>query len=139
MILSCPITLKPEVAAAIINWYEGDALRQLAKAVKVWDDKTGEAVDENDEAISLQQFTCVIDIPHSTLKNYVCEDLEQHRRLGVIRSHQPLLAQRDQEFIRNVMARKDRANKGANMQDSVDLIQNLVPGLSNMQAHKHLT
>jgi hypothetical protein len=79
MILPCPSTLKPEFAAAKINWSEGDALRRLAKYAKVWDDKTGEAVDENDEAISLRQFAFVIYIPYITFKKYVCEDLEKRR------------------------------------------------------------
>jgi hypothetical protein len=95
-------------------------------------------MDENDDAISLPQFAFVVDIPYSNLKKYMCEDLAKHRRLGVGSGRQPLLAPRDQDCIQNVMARKDRANDGANMQESVDLIQYLVPELSNMQARKHL-
>jgi hypothetical protein len=53
IIFPCPSTLRPEVAAGRIKWSEGDALGRLAKALKAWDDKTGEAVDENDDAISL--------------------------------------------------------------------------------------
>jgi hypothetical protein len=42
----------------------------------------------------------------------------------------PLLNARNQGFSRNVLARKDRANEGANYQKAVDLVQELDPKLT---------
>jgi uncharacterized membrane-anchored protein len=50
-----------------------------------------------------------------------------------------LLTARNQGFIRNVLARKDRSNEGANYQEAVDLVQELDPKLTQEQARHHLS
>jgi hypothetical protein len=72
----------------------------------------------------------VVNISYSTLNKYVCEDMGKGRELGKVCGHHPLLNYRDQYFVRNVLARNDRATEGANMQESVDLIQDMAHYLS---------
>jgi hypothetical protein len=50
-----------------------------------------------------------------------------------------LLTARNQGFIRSVLARKNRANEGANYQEAVDLVQELDPKLTQEQARHNLS
>jgi hypothetical protein len=51
----------------------------------------------------------------------------------------PLLTARNQGFIRNVLACKDRENEGAKYQEAVDLVQELDPKLTQEHARHHLS
>jgi hypothetical protein len=51
----------------------------------------------------------------------------------------PLMTACNQGFIRNVLARKDRANEGENYQEAVDFVQKLDPKLAQEQARHHLS
>jgi hypothetical protein len=51
----------------------------------------------------------------------------------------PLLTASNQGFIRNVLARKDQANEGANYQEAVDFVQEMDPKLTQEQARHHLS
>jgi hypothetical protein len=96
----------------------------LTEAVKDWDSSTGSALDTIGNTLSLRSFAIAVGISASTLMAYVRKD---NKRLnpGDSAGRPPLLTSRNQGFIRNVLARKDRANEGANYQEAVDLFQEL--------------
>jgi hypothetical protein len=48
------------------------------------------------------------------------------------------MKKQEQRFLADVMARKDRANDGANPSEAIDLVQELAPSLSREQSRRHL-
>jgi uncharacterized membrane-anchored protein len=69
---------------------------------------------------------------------YVRKD-NKHSNPGDSAGRPPLLTARNQCFIRNVLAHKDRANEGSNYQEAVDLVQELYPKLTQEQDRHHLS
>jgi hypothetical protein len=49
----------------------------------------------------------IIDVPYGTLSNYVCEYKAKRRDLGKSSDRPSLLVDREQDFIRNVLANQD--------------------------------
>jgi hypothetical protein len=81
----------------------------------------------------------VVDVPYGSLSNYVCEDKAKRCDLGKSPGRPYLIVDRDQDFIRNILAHQDRANEGSNMQDAIDIVQELAPNISHDQAQFHLS
>jgi hypothetical protein len=133
----CPSLLKPAKVQRV-NWGAGDPLQRLTEAVKDWDSSTGSALDTIGNKLSLRSFAIAVGISASTLMAYVRND-NKRSNPGDSAGRPPLLTARNQGFIRNVLARKDRANEGANYQDAVDLVQELDPKLTQEQARHHLS
>jgi len=81
----------------------------------------------------------VVNIPYYTFKQYTATDHAKRRKVGNQVGREALLPPGDQqEFLADVLARKDRANNGADPKEAVDKIQELNHGLSRSQARDHL-
>jgi hypothetical protein len=117
--------------------YRGEPLQRLTAAVKDYDSSTGSALDTIYRKLGLRSFAIDVGISASTLMVYVHKD-NKRSNPGDSAGRPPLLTVRNQGFIRNVLARKDRANEGANYQEAVDLVQELDPKLTQEQARHHL-
>jgi hypothetical protein len=125
----CPSLLKPAAKVQRVNWVVGEPLQRLTEAVKDWDSSTGSALDTTGNKLILRSFSIAVGISASTLMAYVRKD-NKRSIPGDSVGRPPLLTDRNQGFIRNVLARKDRANEGANYQEAVDVFQELDPKLT---------
>jgi hypothetical protein len=125
----CPSLLKPAAKVQRVNWRVGEPLQRLTDAVKDWDSSTGSALDTTGNKLSLRSFSIAVHISASTLMAYVRKE-NKRSSPGDSVGRPPLLTDRNQGFIRNVLARKDRANEGENYQEAVDLVQELDPKLT---------
>jgi hypothetical protein len=134
----CPILLKPAEKVQCVKWGAGDPLQRLTEAVKDWDSSTGSALDTIGNKLILRSFAIAVGISASTLMAYALKD-NKRSDPGDSAGRPPLLTARNQGFIRNVLARKDRASEGANYQEEVDLVQDLDPKLRLEQARHHLS
>jgi hypothetical protein len=133
----CPSILKPAAKVQRVNWGAGEPLQRLTEAVKDWDSSTGRALDTIVNKLSLRSVAIAVGISASTLMAHVRKD-NKRSNPGESAGRPPLLTARNQGFIHNVLARKDRANEGANYQDAVDLVKELDPKLTQEQARHHL-
>jgi hypothetical protein len=118
----CPSILKPASKVQRANWGVGETLQRLTEAVKDWDSSTGSALDTTGNKLSLRSFSIAAGISASTLMEYVHMD-NKRSSPGDSVGRPPLLTARNQDFIRNFLARKDRVNEGANYQEAVDFVQ----------------
>jgi transposase len=134
----CPSLLKPAAKVQRANWGAGEPLQRLTEAVKDCDSSTGSALDTIYNNLSLRSFAIAVGISASTLMAYVRKDNKRYNP-GDSAGRPPLLTARNQCFIRNVLARKDRANEGENYQEAVDLVQELDTKLTQEQARHHLS
>jgi hypothetical protein len=96
-------------------------------------------LDNSQVKVSLWTYDVAVNTPYSILKHYDCDDNTKRKKLGVLMGRQPLLNHRNHDFVRNVLARQDRANEGLNVQEAIDLVQELDPKLSQQQARFHLS
>jgi hypothetical protein len=108
-----PSLLKPAAKVQRVHWGAGETLQRLTEAVKDWDSSTGSALDTIFNKLSLRSFAIAVGISASTLMVYVHKD-NKRSKPGDSAGRPPLLTARNQGFMRNVLARKDRANEGAN-------------------------
>jgi hypothetical protein len=76
---------------------------------------------------------------YRTANNYVCTNTSKCLRLGAVSGRQSLLDEQNQDFVHNVLARKDHANKGVNVQEAIDLVQELDPKLTYDQSRFRMT
>jgi hypothetical protein len=104
----CPSLLKPAKVQRV-NWGAGDLLQRLTEAVKDCNTLTGSALDTIGHKLSLRSFAIDVGISASTLMAYVRKD-NKRSNPGDSAGWPPLLTARNQGFIRNVLARKDRSN-----------------------------
>jgi hypothetical protein len=125
----CPSLLKPAAKVQCVNWGAGEPLQRLTDTVKDWDSSTGSALDTIGNTLSLRSFAIAVGIYASTLMAYVRKD---NKRLNQVDSagRPAFLTARNQGVIRNVLARKDRANEGENYQEAFDLVHELDPKLT---------
>ena len=119
------------------NWGVGAAAIKLGKAVTDWDEKIGEALDKNGEKRSLQVFCNVVEIPYNTFKHYVSSEKDKPRVVGDSVGRQPLLRKDQQDFVADVLARRDRGNDGAAPSEAIELVIELVPELTVAQETRH--
>jgi hypothetical protein len=104
--------LKP-VKVQRVKWGAGEPLQRWIGAVNDWDFLTGSALDTIGHNLSVRSFSIDVGISESTLMAYVRKD-NTRSSPGDNAGRPPLLTASNQCFIRNVLARKDRANEGAN-------------------------
>ena len=64
------------------NWGKLEPLTRIEKALEEWDTKTGRALDENDEEVSLAVFSGTVEIPYHPLRKYVTSKNEARRKVG---------------------------------------------------------
>ena len=108
------------------------------RAVNEWLAKTGRAVDSNGDSINIKDFCSTVGVPYNTFRHYVCKDVTKRRKLGSQVGKPPLLDKNEQQFIAQVLARKDRANDGASATEAIDLVQELNPKINRVAASRHL-
>ena len=138
-----PATSRPPKATAMkvkvprTNWSVGNAAINLGKAVTDWDENIGDALDNNGEKRSLQVFCNVVEIPYNTFKQYVCSNKDKRRVVGDSVGRQPLLRKDQQDFVADVLARRDRGNDGAAPSEAIELVIELMPELTVAQATRH--
>ena len=120
---------------AKVDWSTGEPLQRLTTAVNDWLGKTGMVIAA-DPGISMKHFAAASSIPHETFRKYVCSDLGKRRVLGAAAGKAPLISHDTAEFTVSVMRRKDRANDGLNKSGSIDVIQDLLPGLKRKQVEQ---
>jgi hypothetical protein len=99
---------------------------------------TGSALDTIGNKLILRSFAIAVGISASTLMAYIRKD-NKRSNPGDSAGRPSLLTACNQGFIRNVLARKDQANEGANYQEAVDLVQELDQNLTQEQARHHLS
>jgi hypothetical protein len=105
----CPSLLKPAAKVQRVNWGAGEPLQILTEVVKDWYSLTGSALDNIGNKLSLRSFAIAVGISASTLMAYVRKD-NKRSNPGDSAGRPPLLTASNQGLIRNVLARKDRAN-----------------------------
>jgi hypothetical protein len=117
---------------AKVNYSEGEPLQRLTKAISDWDGKTGTFLEEKDMLLS--RFAQLVQIPYATLVPYVCKDKSKRKAVGCCVGPTSLLDGESQQFVVDVMRRKDRANDGMNRREGIDMVQDLKPELTRNQA-----
>lgn len=116
------------------NWSKGPNKVKLEDALLEWNSKTGRHLDGNGEPRTLFVFSMIVGIPYSTLKKYVCGDDTTRRSVGMSAGRKPLVDETKQNFLKDTLIRHDRGNDGKSPSETIDVIQELVPGLDRKQA-----
>jgi hypothetical protein len=120
------------------NWGEDPAKVKLDAAIKEWEGRKGQcAPDRSGGPLTLREFSTLCNIPYDTFKKYVANS-NKRRVSGRSVGRAPLVGKQDQRFLADVMARKDRANDGANPSEAIDLVQELALSLLQEQARRPL-
>jgi hypothetical protein len=116
-----------------VNYSQGEPQQRLTKAVYDWDNKTGTFLEEDD--ISMSRFCQLVGIPKGTFAQYVCEDKGKRKVIGCGVGPKSLKLDADsQQFVVDVVRRRDRANDGMSRQQGIDMVQDLKPSLKRQQA-----
>lgn len=116
---------------ARVDWSRGENLEKLRKAVNEYLNKTGTYLAE--QSMTLQRFSQLVQIPHETLRKYVCTDPAKRRVLGCSSGRKSLISSSVQEFSVDMIRRKDRGNDGMTNLEAVDMVQDLEPALTRKQ------
>jgi hypothetical protein len=124
---------------ARVNYSSGEALEKLMAAVDEWNARTGRALDRNGDKLGLVKFSNIFGIPVDTLRKYVHPDPEKRWGLGKSLGRPSLLTKGNQGFVANVLAHLDRADDGSDLPGAIDLVQDIHPHLSRIQAHQTFT
>ena len=104
----------------------------MTQAVADFDSKTGDWLREDD--MTLTRFCHVIGIPYHTFAQYVCKDKSKRKVLGCSVGPKSTLTHSTEQFVVDVMRRKDRGNDGLGRREGIDMVQDLQPGLTRSQA-----
>ena len=129
--------LQPKVnKVARVYYSKGEALTKLKQAVHDWDSKSGMYLQldglqtglKNDA--KLERFARLVGIPYNTFRKYACPDMDKRREIGSAVGRPAVLDTKADEFIIDVVRRKDRANEGINRGEMAQLVQDLNPNLS---------
>ena len=115
-----------EAQARRVNYSQGDALVGLTKAVEDWLGKKGDII-EADETISCKHYCARVGIPEQTFRKYVCDDVEKRRMLGTGVGISKVIDADTENFLVDVLRRKDRANAGMSRAEAIDMLQDLHP------------
>ena len=106
--------------------------------MKEWDEKGERAFDDNGEPLQLKAFSNVVGVPYDTFKKYATKDSDKRRPLGKSAGRAPLIPEAEQQFLADVLARKDRGNDGASRAEAIDYVIEISPKLTRDQARLHL-
>ena len=117
------------------NWGKGDNLVKLTKAKDDWLNKTGSLLSEAPD-MSMWLYAKRVGIPLTTLHGYACPDDTKRQLLGSSAGKPALIDAGTQQFAVDVLRRRDRGNDGMNARESVDMIHDLMPELSRLQARQ---
>ena len=119
-----------------VNYSIGKPLQQLTTAVDDWLNKKGTFLAE--ESMTLARFCAIVDIPMPTFKKYVCKDEAKRQMVGCGVGGQQgtgtLLLPDTEQFVVDVLRRRDRANDGMGRRGAIQLVQDLQLELTAQQA-----
>jgi hypothetical protein len=104
------------------NWGKGKAKLKFEKAVKEWDEKGEQTLDCNGEPHQLKLFSNLVGIPYDTFKKWVTKDNGKRHLLGKSARRVLLVADNEQQFVADVLARKDQGNDGATPAEIMDYV-----------------
>jgi hypothetical protein len=106
-------------------------------AARDWDAANGSSRDDKKVKFILRTYAVAVNIQYSTFQHCDCDDKTKTKckKLCLLMGRQSLLNHRNQDFVRNVLARQDRSSEGSNVQDAIDLVQELDPKISQQQDH----
>ena len=121
-----------------INWSKGEHMEKLSVAVDDWLNNKGKAMSGEGRKLKLKEYCVQVSIPYKTLSKYVCKDPKKRRTVGQGQGPKPLLNVTDQEYVADVLARRDRSNKGCDMSEAVDLVMELTEVGSRKRAYQHV-
>lgn len=126
-------TATKDIKGSRVNYSKGEPLERLQKAVDDWLGKKGTYLTEG--GMTLSRFCALAEIPKKTFQSYVCEDESRRRTVGVGVGNAKRLLQPDtEEFLVDMMRRRDRANDGMDRRAGISMLQDLQPELSSLQA-----
>lgn len=131
----------PKKKKCRINWGKEPHHSKLQKAIDDYLNKTGDALDNNDEWIEdINVYAALVGIPYNTLYKYVCPRAESRRVLGVgTRGRTQLISDDNVKFIGETFVRLDRSNDGASRKEGTDYVMSTVPNLTRPQASRQLS
>ena len=98
-----------------------------------WDNKSGTYLLLGMD-FSVERFARLTEIPYHTLRAYICPNKGKRRVLGKAAGRTSAIDNESNQFVVDVVRRKDRANEGMNRREIGDLLQDLAPHLSAKQA-----
>ena len=116
------------------NHGAGEALQRLTVAVHEFLEKSGRYLEWGRP--STERFSALVDIPYETFRKYVCADKGKRRVVGASVGKKRILKAEDEQFVVDVLRRRDRGNDAMTKKGIVDMIQDIVPGLQRRAAQQ---
>ena len=83
--------------------------------------------------MSFKAFSKAVGIPHGTLQSRVHLDAKR-TSLGASVGRPPLVKPKVQQYVVDVIRRRDRGNAALTSREAVDLVMEVAPSLSRQQA-----
>jgi hypothetical protein len=118
------------------NYSKGEDKIELEKVVSEWMNKTWRYFDSNKEPCSLNICCGYVGFSYNTMMKYVGGNSETRHTLGCVVGTQCFMKSKDHKFLIDAMARKDRADEGLTMSESIDLVKEVLSHLSRIQAQR---
>jgi hypothetical protein len=127
--------LSLQVKKTRTNWSKGEDLRRLQEAVNAWNVKSERTLDSNAEPMTRNAFANLNGIPPETFRKYVQQ--QNPRVVGNSVGTKAIITKKDSQFVADVLRRADRGNDGKTRHQALDLIQEVKPNISFVQAENH--
>ena len=118
-----------ERASQHTDWSAPEKLAELRVIVDDWFEKTGEWLSLT-PTMSFTLYCRCVGISKSTLHGYVHPVLAKRTPLGSHKGAPGLVKKEVQNFVVDVLRRRDRANEGLTNRDTAEMIHDLVPELN---------
>ena len=119
------------------DWSKPENLERLTVAVDDWLNRTGEWLSLT-PGMSLHMYCRCVGVSKSTLHGYVHPDTSKRTPLGSHKGAPSLVKPELQEFVVDVVRRRDRGNEGLTNRDTAEMIQDLVPEFTTEQVMSSL-
>lgn len=113
-----------------VNWNAPENAARIQEAADNWKNKTGEWLEEN-KKLSFNRYTKLVGIPRRTLEREIKSEKPVNHAPG--RPADTLLTKFQQQFLVDMIRRRDRANDGMPVIEVIDKILQLNPNLKNKQ------
>jgi hypothetical protein len=121
--------------ATRVNYSKGEPLKKLTQAVEDWLCRKG--MYKLEENMTLPRFCALVSIPQKTLEPYIRSNRLKRREVGVgVGPGKTTLMPDTEDFLVDVMRRRDRGNDGMDRSESIQMMQDLQPELSHKQAER---
>jgi hypothetical protein len=113
-----------------LNWSKGDGLKRMAEAVSQWED---ELKKPEAKRMSMTFFADKHEIPLPTFSKHVTILEGKRVKVGSGQGRKPIIDKSSQEFITDVLVRRDRGNQGLGVAGAVDILETILPRFSREQ------